>query len=402
MNRISLNVNGRPVSSDVEPRMHLADFLRESRDLTGTHLGCEHGVCGACTLLVDGVPVRSCITFAVACDGASVVTIEGLDDDDIMRELRDAFRREHALQCGYCTPGMLISARDLVARSVAPDEREIRIAMSGNLCRCTGYVGIIRAIRSVIVDRQSRGVSPVPAEKRLALGPAGSGHARTEVANVTTRRAAPVPQPRAAPARTSKPPMDRSWTPQVSFDQSFLVNYPRQQVWDLFGRVQDVASCLPGASLTGEPTPEHVEGQIRIKVGPIAAEFRGEAAIERDESSYSGRIIGAGSDARSSSATRGMISYRLVPAGDGQSTEVAMTIGYTLTGMLAQVGRAGVVQDVAGRLTSSFVRNLEARLGGKAVADTSAAGLDAGSLLFSVLVGRAKELLGRLFRGRRR
>ncbi|MGZ5811325.1 MAG: (2Fe-2S)-binding protein, partial [Xanthobacteraceae bacterium] len=176
MNRISLNVNGRPVSSDVEPRTHLADFLRESRDLTGTHLGCEHGVCGACTLLVDGVPVRSCITFAVACDGASVVTIEGLDDDGIMRELRDAFRREHALQCGYCTPGMLISARDLVARSLAPDEREIRIAMSGDLCRCTGYVGIIRAIKSVIVDRQSRGVSPVPAEKRLALGPAGSGH----------------------------------------------------------------------------------------------------------------------------------------------------------------------------------------------------------------------------------
>jgi aerobic carbon-monoxide dehydrogenase small subunit len=398
MNRISLNVNGRPVSSDVEPRTHLADFLRESRDLTGTHLGCEHGVCGACTLLVDGVPVRSCITFAVTCDGASVVTIEGLDDDDIMHELRDAFRREHALQCGYCTPGMLISARDLVARSVAPDEREIRIAMSGNLCRCTGYVGIIRAIKSVIVDRQTRRVSPVPAAKHLALGPAGSGHASTEVANVTARRAAPAPQPRAAPTRKSKPPMDRSWTPQVSFDQSFLVSYPRQQVWDLFGRVQDVASCLPGASLIGEPTPEHVEGQIRIKVGPIAAEFRGEAAIERDESAYSGRIIGAGSDARSSSATRGMISYRLLPAGDGQSTEVAMTIGYTLTGMLAQVGRAGVVQDVAARMTSAFVRNLEARLGGKAVADSSAGGLDAGSLLFSVLVGRVKELLGRVFR----
>lgn len=401
MNRISLNVNGRPVSSDVEPRTHLADFLRESRDLTGTHLGCEHGVCGACTLLVDGVPVRSCITFAIACDGASVVTIEGLDNDDIMRELRHAFRREHALQCGYCTPGMLISARDLVARSVAPDEREIRIAMSGNLCRCTGYVGIIRAIKSVIVDRQSRGVSPVPAAKRLALGPAGSGHVRTQGANVTPHRATPAPQPRAEPTRTSQPPMDRFWTPQVSFDQSFLVNYPRQQVWDLFGRVQDVASCLPGASLTGEPTLEHVEGQIRIKVGPIAADFRGEAAIERDESSYSGRIVGAGSDARSSSATRGMISYRLLPADDGQSTEVAMTIGYTLTGMLAQVGRAGVVQDVAARLTSAFVRNLEARLGGKAVADSSAGALDAGSLLFSVFVGRVKELLGGLFRARR-
>jgi aerobic carbon-monoxide dehydrogenase small subunit len=397
MNQISLSVNGRPVSSGVEPRTHLADFLRESRNLTGTHLGCEHGVCGACTLLVDGVPVRSCITFAVACDGASVVTIEGLDDDDITRELREAFKREHALQCGYCTPGMLISARDLVARSTTPDEREIRIAMSGNLCRCTGYVGIIRAIKSVIADRQTRGI--VPAERPLALGPAGSGHPGTEAANTATRRAAAAPQQLMVPARTSKPPIDRSWTPQVAFDQSFIVNYPRRQVWDLFGRVQDVAACLPGASLIGEPTPEHVEGQIRVKVGPIAAEFRGEAAIERDESSYSGRIIGAGSDARSSSATRGMISYRLLPAADGQSTEVAMTIGYTLTGMLAQFGRAGVVQDVAARLTAAFVQNLEARLGGKAVADSSVAdgGLDAGSLLLSIVAGRLKALFRKLF-----
>jgi carbon-monoxide dehydrogenase small subunit len=185
--------------------------------------------------------------------------------------------------------------------------------------------------------------------------------------------------------------------PQVSFDQSFTVNYPRQQVWDLFGRVQDVAACLPGASLTGEPTPQHVEGQIRVKVGPIAAQFRGEAAIERDESSYSGRIIGAGSDARSSSATRGVISYRLLPVADGQSTEVAMTIGYSLTGMLAQVGRAGIVRDVAARLTEAFVQNLEARLGGKAVADASVAGLDAGSLLLSVAASRLKGLFRRLF-----
>jgi aerobic carbon-monoxide dehydrogenase small subunit len=395
MNQITLNVNGRPVSSNVEPRTHLADFLRESRNLTGTHLGCEHGVCGACTLLVDGVPVRSCITFAVACDGASVVTIEGLDDDDITRMLREAFKREHALQCGYCTPGMLISARDLVARSVIADDREIRVAMSGNLCRCTGYVGIIRAIKSVIAEWQTAGIAR--AEGPVALGPAGSGHPGTESAVAATRNAAAAPPQRAAPARTTKPPLDASWAPQVSFDQSFTVNYPRQLVWELFGLVQDVAACLPGASLVGEPTPQHVEGQIRVKVGPIAAEFRGEAAIERDEGSYSGRIIGAGSDARSGSATRGMISYRLLPAADGQSTEVAMTIGYTLTGMLAQFGRAGIVRDVAARLTAAFAQNLEARLGGKAAPDASMAGLDAGSLLLSVVAGRFKQLFRKLF-----
>ena len=120
MTTVSLIINGRATSAEAEPRTHLADFLRETQTLTGTHLGCEHGVCGACTVLVDGVPVRSCITYAVACGGASVTTIEGLDDDEISKELRAVFAREHALQCGYCTPGMLISARDLVLRALTP------------------------------------------------------------------------------------------------------------------------------------------------------------------------------------------------------------------------------------------------------------------------------------------
>ena len=138
MIRLRLTVNARAVEAMVEPRTHLADFIRDRLNLTGTHLGCEHGVCGACTLLIDGMPARSCITSAVACDGAHVTTIEGLDADGIASELRAAFSREHALQCGYCTPGMLISARDLVLRLPDADERRIRVAMSGNLCRCTG------------------------------------------------------------------------------------------------------------------------------------------------------------------------------------------------------------------------------------------------------------------------
>jgi aerobic carbon-monoxide dehydrogenase small subunit len=402
MNRISLHVNGRPVSGSVEPRTHLADFLRDGRDLTGTHLGCEHGVCGACTILVDGMPVRSCITYAVACDGAEIVTIEGLDDDEITRELREAFKREHALQCGYCTPGMLVSARDLVVRSLNADEHDIRVAMSGNLCRCTGYVGIIKAIKSVIAARRARDIAAVAGGGRTIVGPAGSGHASAEPANAAVRRAVPAPPSRPASIGKSRLSIDRDWTPQVSFDQNFVVGYPRQQVWEMFGRVRDVAACLPGASLTGEPTPEHVEGQIRVKVGPIAAEFRGEAEIERDESSYSGKITGAGNAIRSNSTTRGTISYRLLSDGDGQSTEVAVTIGYTLTGMLAQFGRPSIVQDFAARLTAAFAQNLEARLGGKAASDLSSGdgGMDAGLLIFSALARRLQELFGRLFRSR--
>ena len=148
MKPLALTINGRVVRTAVAPRTHLADFLRESENLTGTHLGCEHGVCGACTVLIDGEPARSCITYAVACEGANITTIEGLDEDEIVRELRAAFSREHALQCGYCTPGMMIAAIDLLNENPDPSEEEIRHGLEGNLCRCTGYQNIVRAVHS--------------------------------------------------------------------------------------------------------------------------------------------------------------------------------------------------------------------------------------------------------------
>jgi carbon-monoxide dehydrogenase small subunit len=154
MTRIALTVNGKPVTAEVEPRIHLADFLREQQSLTGTNLGCEHGVCGACTIEIDGAPARSCIAYAAACDGANVRTIEGFDDDPVMVELRAAFTSEHALQCGYCTPGMLLTARDIVTRLPDADEARIRKELSGNLCRCTGYMGIVRAIERVLASRR--------------------------------------------------------------------------------------------------------------------------------------------------------------------------------------------------------------------------------------------------------
>jgi carbon-monoxide dehydrogenase small subunit len=152
---ISLTVNGRAATAEVEPRMQLADFLRDHLLLTGTHVGCEHGVCGACTIELDGAPARSCIAYAAACDGARVRTIEGFDDDAVMAELREAFSVEHALQCGYCTAGMLVTARDIVLRLPEADEARIRKELAGNLCRCTGYVGIVRAIARVLDSRRS-------------------------------------------------------------------------------------------------------------------------------------------------------------------------------------------------------------------------------------------------------
>ena len=155
---ISLTVNGELRQVLAEPRDQLADLLRGALMLTGTHLGCEHGVCGACTVEIDGAPARSCIAHAGACDGASIRTIEGFGDDPVMAALREAFSREHALQCGYCTPGMLIAARDIVLRLPHADEGRVREELSGNLCRCTGYRGIVRAVLSVLAARKTTSV----------------------------------------------------------------------------------------------------------------------------------------------------------------------------------------------------------------------------------------------------
>jgi len=155
MKAISLTVNGEAVTAAVEPRTSLADFLREELLLTGTHLGCEQGVCGACTIMIDGAPARSCIALAVACDGAAITTIEGFDDDARMGQLRDAFTREHGLQCGFCTPGMITRAYRLLQENPNPTEEEIRYGISGNLCRCTGYQNIVKAIQAAAEELSS-------------------------------------------------------------------------------------------------------------------------------------------------------------------------------------------------------------------------------------------------------
>src|SRR5690348_12496206 len=146
---VSLTVNGRAVSFSVEPRQSLADALRSELGLTGVHLGCEHGVCGACTVLLDGEPVRSCLLYAVQADGAAVTTVEGLAaPDGTLHPLQQAFCDHHGLQCGFCTPGMLISALHLLEREPAPTRARIREELSGNICRCTGYGTIVDAVEA--------------------------------------------------------------------------------------------------------------------------------------------------------------------------------------------------------------------------------------------------------------
>ena len=419
MKNISLTVNGNPVSNKaIEPRTHLADFLRDTLDLTGTHLGCEHGVCGACTVMVDGVPARACITLAVACDGAEITTIEGMDNDEVMQSLRAAFSREHALQCGYCTPGMLVSAHDLVLRMPGATESEIRYAMSGNLCRCTGYVGITKAVQGVIEERRAAGLIE-PVNGRSMLGPAGSGHAsptsgENMVATAVSRTAAIAAPAAAAPAAApvsaaaaQAEPASRlrvdSSKPLTKLNQTFTVEFPRDEVWAFFGRLGEVTTCLPGASLLAPATETHVEPKLRIKVGPIVADFEGAADVERDDATYTGTIFGSARDTKSSSATRGEIVYVLVEEQGGAATRVDVEVGFALTGPLAQFSRSSIVTDIARRMTDAFAQNLRARLShdrsdsSDSPPPAQVTELNAGALVFSVFRDRIVGLFKRLF-----
>jgi len=152
---IRLRVNGREYEGTVEPRTSLADFLRDDLDLTGTHVGCEHGVCGACTVLLDGQPVRSCLLLAIQMDGARLTTVEGLADGERLHPMQQAFWDHHGLQCGFCTPGILLTATALLEENPQPTDAEIRMAISGNLCRCTGYHFIVEAIRAAAAARRT-------------------------------------------------------------------------------------------------------------------------------------------------------------------------------------------------------------------------------------------------------
>src|SRR4051812_26140436 len=373
---ISLTVNGEKVQALAEPRTHLGDFLREDQRLTGTHLGCEHGVCGACTVLIDGAPARSCIAYAVACEGREVRTIEGFEEDAVMKQLRVAFNREHALQCGFCTPGMLIAARDLVLRVPDADEARVRIEMSGNLCRCTGYRGIVRAILSVLELRRAGNDAVIESTAAPAA------------AAFKPFQASAAPTPPAAAAAAPAPAQKQAGT---VIEDSFTVDHPLAKVWDIFGDMPAVAACLPGAEIT-EHTPTSLKGKVTTRFGPMKAAFAGAADLERDEAAKRGAIRGNGTDSLSGSRARGDISYQLFDAGAGR-TKVAVAIDYSLQGPLAQFSRGGLVREFVKKMVADFAANLNARLGapaGTAPAVAPVMTINAGSIFWNWL----KKLFG--------
>jgi carbon-monoxide dehydrogenase small subunit len=397
LNAISMEVNGRTVSRDAEPRMHLGDFLRDGLQLTGTHLSCEHGVCGACTVLLDGQPARSCTTFAVACEGHAVTTIEGYDDDPAMRLLRPAFTRHHALQCGFCTPGMLATARDIVLRVPAADEARVRLELAGNLCRCTGYQGIVDAILDVLKQQRD---TPDPRVEQLR----DTLRAPRPV-TVYRKPAHATPAPTPAPAASASPRTEvvtevddgilaKARAKGHAIDASFDVPFPAEQVWALMGDLPTVASCLPGARIDSHDG-ERVKGSIAIKFGPMSAAFVGAARLERDDALKRAVLRGAGQDSLSKSRAQGNVAYRLVSS-DAGHTRVHVDMVYALQGPLAQFSRSGLVKDFVRRMVADFGVQVSRRLAGEtAPADEAKRSVSLLAILWSMAVDRLRRLFKR-------
>ena len=394
MKTLSLVINGGDIKAEVEPQLNLADFLREHQYLTATHIGCEHGVCGACTVLIDGSPARSCLTFAVAADRAAITTLEGFEHDPVMNVLREQFSEHHALQCGFCTPGMLMTARDIITRLPDADEKRIRLELSGNLCRCTGYVGIVEAVQGALATTsgQTRPSTDRP------IGPVGSHPpAAPKDFSRSPTAAARIPQPSAVQAEN----FDAiEWTSVqrngVELRQSFSIPFARPEVWQFFADLDQVTRCMPGARLTKPVVAGRADGEVNVKLGPIVSAFHGTLDVTRDDDNFHGIVRGAGRDTKSSSSARAIIAYDVRAHGVATS-QVDVSVTFLLSGALAQFSRAGLVKDVADHLTHLFAQNLEAKLSGRPLALSSADILDAGAVAKSAIWARIRTFVRKIF-----
>ncbi|MAY88159.1 MAG: carbon monoxide dehydrogenase [Pseudooceanicola sp.] len=367
---VRLTVNGEASDVLVPPRTQLAEILRDRLNLTATHLACEQGVCGACTVMVNGKPVRSCLTFAADCDGATVDTLEGWQGDELMDRLRAAFTRNHALQCGFCTPGMLATARDLAERLPDADEARIRNELSGNLCRCTGYVGIVAAISEVIAERDAAGV---PARTIPPVEPA-------KPAGFTPFEPKPEAAPAAPAAPTGSASVEDGWT---VVRRQVTLNHPAAAVWDHFSDLRAVARCLPGAEIA-ETDGQHFAGAVAVRFGPIAARFEGEGAFTADAPNREGRVTGRGKDRGGQSNVEGALSFQVTEATPDTSA-VDVSFRFRIEGMLGQFNRPELVNGLVDYILGEFVANCDAVLSGGEVRESK--GVSAWAVMLAVVKG---------------
>jgi carbon-monoxide dehydrogenase small subunit len=354
---IRLMVNGKPIHSQTEARTSLGDFLRDELRHTGLHLACEHGVCGGCNVYINGDLSRSCTQLAMQCHGRQVQTIEGFEGDALMVRLRAAFSSEHALQCGYCTPGMLITAHDMVRRFSVLNEDIVRRELSGNLCRCTGYAGIVKAILGVAQERNDWRVVSKPilipdyseSVEAIVLESAGSAVSRTSEADIPY---SPIPDPTPLPTTASVNVITRA----------FYLPAEIEKTWHFFNDVTAVAACMPGFKVEQTQGDERLKGLFTIKLGPIRAAFTTIAKITRDEPCWAGRVESEGRDKLTHSMTLARLEYQLHPEVDEKRTKVCINTVFHIEGRLAEFNRPDVVAAIATQLTEQFASNVESYL----------------------------------------
>lgn len=348
---LTLTVNGEAHRVQVTDRTQLAEVLRDHLDLTGTHLGCEQGVCGACTVMVNGKPTRSCITFAQSINGARIETIEGYGGDPVMTKIRDAFSRHHALQCGFCTPGMLATSHDILNRFASPSEKTIRHELSGNLCRCTGYQGIVQAILDVAEQLEKEGIAP---------SELGFSDPKTPSKFVTFDPKFNDTSTQPLQHALGSVKTEGNWT---VVERSITLPHPLDKVWALFSDVTKVAECVPGAKLS-DLDGAGFKGEVAIAFGPIKAKFGGSGTFEANSADHSGFLMGQGADKGGQSNVKGELRYVLSPDEKGIFTNVSVTFRFQIQGMLAQFNRPELVTGFVDFLLEKFISNCNAVLSG--------------------------------------
>lgn len=386
---VNLTVNGTPTSMRVPARVTLSDALRDHLGLTGTHVGCEHGICGMCTVLVDGQAARACLLFAVQLDGAQVTTVEGLGRVDDLHPLQESFGRHHALQCGFCTPGFLMSSYDLLSHEPDVTREDLPAELSGVLCRCTGYRNIIDAVDEVAEAHRDGIPGPGNCAARTLVGrtPAGGSGATGVTAEEPL-----APDDTSAPQRIELP----SGEPTIAIDLTSELTSSPADVARVLGDVRMLARCLPGAELTEELGDDRYRGRARIALGPVRLSFQGLAQVLEQRAD---RIVlnAQGKDTGGGSAQAGII-MAATPSGSGTSLHAEASV--FLTGRIAGFGRS-LAGDVSKRMFEDFARAIDQAAAG-AEPEVSARPPSVFVLLAGVLRSRAKAPFVRLTRALRR
>ncbi|WP_406690263.1 2Fe-2S iron-sulfur cluster-binding protein [Saccharopolyspora sp. ID03-671] len=376
---VRFTVNGTPAVLNLPARVTLADALRDHLGLTGTHVGCEHGVCGMCTVLVDGEAARACLLFACQLDGAEVVTVEGLGRPDDLHPLQESFGRNHALQCGFCTPGFLLSSYDLLSNKPEVTDEELPAELSGVICRCTGYRNIMTAVSQTRAAHPEGIPEPGNCARRALVGRSGG-----RSATVVEERA----EPSGEPGRNVEIVLPEG-DPTIAVQVDTALDVPFDEVWRVLDDVRVLAGCLPGAELTEELGEQLYAGRARIAVGPIKLSFHGIARVlEQDRETGTIRVLAQGQDT-GGAQTQADITLRAQATAAG--TELRADAAVYLTGRIAQFGRA-LAGDISRRMFEQFADSVrQAATTGEAPQQSHAAP-SAFRMMFGTLLDRIKRI----------